>query len=324
LTSYYFGDAHLSALNPYNILAGENFLRWFDAQTFDKDSYAFFAGDITERDTNPGIVIAQLIRLLMICHEKFKYTYIVLGNHDVKSYKGLVQNSLMFVPQTFDNIIVIDDLTAVYDDDGNLPKVLCMPHRYNEDFIKRYNDYLKAHADEEWDAIVGHFYATESFSGDYVDVSKVKAKVKAIGHVHTRIAPEYLGSLWPNSSSEDFTPYPRAIRCLKDGIVSEIPLPKFLQFVKVDFGEELPQTETPNTVYIINNASLEDAKQKYGQDKFIKVGKLKAQETATVSSLENVSTSEKSNLDYFNDMITELKLQPSRSAYKAIMTLLSN
>ena len=323
--SLYFGDVHLSALNPYNTEAGENFLKWFEEYDFGvkEDLEAFFAGDITERDVNPGTVIAQLVRMLQICHEKFARTYIVLGNHDKKLYKGAVQHSLMFVEDTWDNIFIIEDLQEIKTPNGF--KVLCMPHRYNEDFCKRYNEYIADHADDFYNAVVGHFYISESYGGDFVDISKLKnIQLHAIGHVHTRISKSYLGSLWPNSASEDYTPLPRAVQVLsEDGKNTEILLPAFLRFIKVDYPLPLPSEEC-TTVYIINNASLEDAKEKYPNVKYIKVGKPKVEEVS-VTSMDNQSVdNSKKNSEYFNDMINDLNLKISRASYRTIMNILSN
>lgn len=317
----FFGDAHFSSLNPFNVDAGNNFLKWIEQQNFgDKeDTVAFFAGDMTERDSNPGIPIAQLCSLMKYCHTHFKWTYIIMGNHDIKLYHGILQHTLMFIKEMFDNIVVIDDLTEVNIFDMN---VLCMPHKYGVDFYEEYNKFINNNKDQRYDAVTGHFYCKEGF-GDFVDVDKLNVRMKAIGHIHTRIHEDYLGSLWPNQKLEDPVDMPpRGIKVLTKDSTSAISMPKFLEYATVNYPDDLPKTST-TTVYIVNNCSMEQAKEKYGSDKYIKIGKPKVENISVSSITQSVQATDKTNFEYFNEMITELDLKPSRSAYRVVQSLIA-
>ena len=75
----FFGDIHFSSMNPWNKVAGDNFINWFKERfkNENKQNYIVFDGDIFEKDTNPGLVIDQAQNLFMFCNLVFKKTFVI-------------------------------------------------------------------------------------------------------------------------------------------------------------------------------------------------------------------------------------------------------
>ena len=196
-----FGDVHFSAMNPWNIKAGNNFLDWFEKQDFGpkEDTESIWAGDIAEKDINPGIVIAQMNRLFESCEKKFKHTYVVVGNHDKKLYHDVLQYSLMFLEGN-PAFTVINTPQAITS--KNNFKILALPHLHATEtgslsLSDFYTKYLKQFSkNENWDVVCGHWNIQETdsdgFMSDGVDISPIKDKVHCwmLGHIHKRVREE--------------------------------------------------------------------------------------------------------------------------------------
>lgn len=338
-----FGDVHFSSINPWNEQAGENFIRWFDKQDFgDKNEIeALFAGDISERDTNPGKVIDQMWRLFNIASKKFRKVHVCVGNHDKKLYHNNEQHSLIFL-SNFENVIVYEKETIINTDTGY--KVLMLPWQRMEDVSVTLTDYYNNLSSEftepTYDVVIGHWQIKEqrglSWMQDGVDISKFKAKCYAIGHVHTRIRDEYLGSVFPNSVSEQNDSYPRGYKVYENGVESFVTIPKFLKYVEIKYGDT-PKPEEPGCAYtyVITNCSTEiEAKEKYPtlavrgierpQSNILVGTQVNVECGAEGDSIQNITSTYITDLTKaFSDMVRETNLTISRTTFSYVKNLLT-
>jgi UDP-2,3-diacylglucosamine pyrophosphatase LpxH len=94
---YVMGDLHFSAIQEWSLDVGDKFLDWFKNQPFEQNSELIQLGDCVETSTNPGKVYDQLHRWINICSKKFLHTYVLQGNHDIKTYKTKAQSALEFI-----------------------------------------------------------------------------------------------------------------------------------------------------------------------------------------------------------------------------------
>lgn len=332
-----FGDVHFSAMNPWNIRAGENFLKWFDNQNFgpQEETESIWAGDIAEKDINPGIVIDQMHRLFNSCKKKFKHTYIVVGNHDKKLYHDVLQYSLMFLKH--DPAFTVINKPQAITSTNNF-KILALPHLHaTETGSLSLSDYYTKYIAEQvpqnsdWDVVCGHWNIQESdsegFMSDGVDISPLKGKVNCwmLGHIHKRVREEYLGSIWPNKYDEQDSPNPRGYKAYcDDGTYTNIPFPEFLHYENIKFGDEVPEQKTDcEYVYCITNCSSEIlAKEKYPN---INIRGIERKEQVDFSEVKSDETFDAFSIPFseaYTKMRTELKVPISRGANTIIRQLL--
>lgn len=335
-----FGDVHFSAINKWNISAGNNFINWFEAQDFGdrEDVESVWAGDIGERDTSPGIVIDQINRLFTACRKKFKHTYIIVGNHDKKLYHDVLQHTLMFL-DAYEEITVINSPKSLITENGF--SLLGLPHLHvSETGALSLNDYyswllstsqLLPLKGDKFDVCCGHWNIEEGeghgFASEGVDITPLQDKVNCwmLGHIHTRPRKEYLGSIWPNKYDEQDSKYKR---CYKEfnsnGQTIEMPLPEFLHYSTIKLGDEIPQ-EQPNCeyVYCISNCSSElVAKEKYPNINIRAIEKKAKVDFSDVKSEKEIDAFTMSYSDAFTAMRNEMNIPMSRGAVGIIRSLL--
>ena len=79
-----FGDIHFSSIQEWSYEAGEHFIEWFENTDFGpKEELEFlFAGDIGQKDVNPGKVIDQMDRLFNSASKKSKWTHIIVISYN--------------------------------------------------------------------------------------------------------------------------------------------------------------------------------------------------------------------------------------------------
>lgn len=323
-----FGDVHFSAMNAWNIDAGENFIRWFDEQDFGpkEDVEFLFTGDISERDVNPGIVIDQMNRLFNLCSKKGAATWICVGNHDKKLYHDRLQNSLIFL-ENIEGVHVINEAKTVVSKNGF--KILVMPHLHTTEMNSMtlhdfYNQMIDSEGFiQEWDICTGHWNIAEGeghgFKSEGVKIDKLRPHVKSwsLGHIHTRSLKEYCGSIWPNKYDEQFSLYKRCYKEYNENEQTiEMPLPEFLHFEELEFGKEPPERkENCAYVYTILNCKSEKlAREKYPT---IYIRGIEQQVKADFSNLSSDSSRSGFNQTYsesYSEMIKELKIKVTRAA----------
>lgn len=336
-----FGDVHFSSINTWNYKAGEHFIKWFEQENFgNKDEIEMiFVGDIAERDVNPGNVVDQMWRLFESASHKAKSVYVVCGNHDKKLYHDIEQHSLKFLTN-LPNVHVFEKETELVTENGYKILVLPWQAKSSEGITLHdyYNKLSENYKDKTYDIITGHWNIRETtgpaWAQDGVDLTNLHAKCYAIGHIHLRIRDEYIGSIFPNSIAEQNDSYPRGYKIYENGQESFKLMPRFLKYVTLKLGDELPNEDTNcSYAYIITNCNTEvEAKEKY-PDVCIKgierVPTRITTNTQVCTDGDAVDLSQFSNTyisdlpKAFAEMIKESGITVSRSTYSLVNSVIS-
>lgn len=336
-----FGDVHFSSINTWNYKAGEHFIKWFEQENFgNKDEIEMiFVGDIAERDVNPGNVVDQMWRLFESASHKAKSVYVVCGNHDKKLYHDIEQHSLKFLTN-LPNVHVFEKETELVTENGYEILVLPWQAKSSEGITLHdyYNKLSENYKDKTYDIITGHWNIRETtgpaWAQDGVDLTNLHAKCYAIGHIHLRIRDEYIGSIFPNSIAEQNDSYPRGYKIYENGQESFKLMPRFLKYVTLKLGDELPNEDTNcSYAYIITNCNTEvEAKEKY-PDVCIKgierVPTRITTNTQVCTDGDAVDLSQFSNTyisdlpKAFAEMIKESGITVSRSTYSLVNSVIS-
>lgn len=336
-----FGDVHFSSINTWNYKAGEHFIKWFEQENFgNKDEIEMiFVGDIAERDVNPGNVVDQMWRLFESASHKAKSVYVVCGNHDKKLYHDIEQHSLKFLTN-LPNVHVFEKETELVTENGYKVLVLPWQAKSSEGITLHdyYNKLSENYKDKTYDIITGHWNIRETtgpaWAQDGVDLMNLHAKCYAIGHIHLRIRDEYIGSIFPNSIAEQNDSYPRGYKIYENGQESFKLMPRFLKYVTLKLGDELPNEDTNcSYAYIITNCNTEvEAKEKY-PDVCIKgierVPTRITTNTQVCTDGDAVDLSQFSNTyisdlpKAFAEMIKESGITVSRSTYSLVNSVIS-
>lgn len=336
-----FGDVHFSSINTWNYKAGEHFIKWFEQENFgNKDEIEMiFVGDIAERDVNPGNVVDQMWRLFESASHKAKSVYVVCGNHDKKLYHDIEQHSLKFLTN-LPNVHVFEKETELVTENGYKVLVLPWQAKSSEGITLHdyYNKLSENYKDKTYDIITGHWNIRETtgpaWAQDGVDLTNLHAKCYAIGHIHLRIRDEYIGSIFPNSIAEQNDSYPRGYKIYENGQESFNLMPRFLKYVTLKLGDELPNEDTNcSYAYIITNCNTEvEAKEKY-PDVCIKgierVPTRITTNTQVCTDGDAVDLSQFSNTyisdlpKAFAEMIKESGITVSRSTYSLVNSVIS-
>jgi DNA repair exonuclease SbcCD nuclease subunit len=336
-----FGDVHFSSINAWNFQAGEHFIDWFTNEDFGNkdDIEMIFVGDIAERDVNPGNVVDQMWRLFSSASSKAKAVYVVCGNHDKKLYHDIEQHSLKFLTN-LPNVYVFEKETELVTENGYNVLVLPWQAKSAEGITLHdyYNKLSENYKDKTYDIVTGHWNIKETtgpaWAQDGVDLTNYHAKCYAIGHIHLRLRDEYIGSIFPNSIAEQNDSYPRGYKVYENGTESFIRIPRFLKYVTLKLGEELPE-EDKNCAYsyIITDCNTEvEAKERYPN---INIKGIERVPTRITTSTEvgtedgTVDISQFSN-SYISDlpksfaeMIKESGITVSRATYSLVRSVIA-
>ncbi len=331
-----FGDIHFSSIQPWSFEAGEYFIDWFDKQDFGpKDEIEFvFAGDISEKDANPGSVTDQMDRFFNSASKKAKWVHIIVGNHDRKLYHGKDQHSLIFL-ENKGNITVYEKETIVNSKNGF--RMLLLPYQRADDVAPLtlhdyYTKYISEIEDKKFDIVAGHWQIKESTIGwkaNGVDISSLKdVGCWVLGHIHNRPRKEYIGSVFPNNCDEQNTKFKRCYKEYNDkGQCVEFPLPEFLHYEWVKYGDNIPEPiENCAMVYTITNIGNETlAKEKYPNIYILGIEKKNKADFDNISSDEEID--ENFDLDLresFKEMVKETGIRIDRNTYKLSLDLLED
>ena len=244
---YGFGDFHFGDMYPWQLEVGEHMLTWVKSLNVgpQQDAEAILAGDVFDNALNAGSCVAQIKKLADILSEKFRFVYILTGNHDRKKHKGKIQNSLEFL-NSWNNIRVIENPEVLVTENGFT--CLFMPYTVDEGqgFVSdTYDKWAATVKHKNIDVIAGHWTKKSSdvpfAGGDFVDLDKYPKPVTYfLGHIHTRIDEDYLGSIWATKITESNTDYPRAVKVLdSDRKVTEIPIPEFVKYKTIRYPEKI-------------------------------------------------------------------------------------
>lgn len=340
---YIAGDPHFSASQPWRKPIGDRFLDWLENEFKpEPNSYFIGLGDNSDDAVNPGSVISQLERFATILQAKFKHSYMLVGNHDLKLYKYKPHLAFDFLDQK-EGITILKDPAQILNIGGL--KVLAMPHyNYRPEYPSMYDYYNNLPSNilnQEYDLMVGHF-ADETnpmIHDQYVKTKKIKAKHIALGHIHSRVSDHYLGSIAPFKVSEDDRDPNIPARALwvlnkeNDEVVkSEIPLPVICKYRFINYPDPLPDTPEPVTVWTVNNCNVETVAKNYyqeasgGQKIYIRgvVSKLMKKDYNKVSTKSDSVTkiTKQTDRQVLEDWLKESKIRVSRAVVKKLRNLL--
>jgi len=196
----FVGDLHFSDDKDWKIAVGHKMIDWMkNFPENKKENTLVLSGDITDKSLNTGTVYKMLEDFIRAC--TFKKIYIIKGNHDIH-YKNGVQSYTGDHLRTNPKIVILDKPGEVLEIEGF--KVLSLPH-YT--FLEGYpnmehyysNLYKKV---KEVDIIAGHISDESLPLFSNIDLSKITAKWRSLGHIHSPMNNSYLGSLYPTSISE--------------------------------------------------------------------------------------------------------------------------
>lgn len=331
-----FGDIHFSSIQEWSYEAGEHFIEWFENTDFGpKEELEFlFAGDIGQKDVNPGKVIDQMDRLFNSASKKSKWTHIIVGNHDRKLYHNQDQHSLMFL-ENKGNITVYEKEEIVTSKNGF--RMLLLPFQRADDVIPLtlhdyYTNYIKNIENKKFDIVAGHWQVKSAeigWASDGVDISPLtEVGCWALGHIHTRDRKEYIGSIFPNNKDEQKT---RFRRCYKEynekGQCVEFPLPEFLHYGEIKYGNQVPEPiKNCAMVYTILNIGNETlAREKYPNIYIRGIEKSISANFDEISSDEEIDENFKVNLkESFTEMVKETGMRIDRNTYKLCIDLLED
>jgi len=330
MTINVLGDLHFRSDLWWSDVA-EKFLSWFEKAPLTGSLIQL--GDITDKDVNPGDTLDLVYRFSEICVGKFDRTYLLVGNHDRKLYKGREQYSFKFLDR-MPNVTVIDQ-PKIYEMDGCKVGMIPFVRPRGMTIDEYYETSLHpSFYSTEFDLLVGHLGIREKgahYGG--IDVSKFKFHHMALGHIHSRSqysahGDKYVGSVAPFKVNEEVPgDLPRIVRVysLDSGSVVEegpIEIPRFMTYDYVRFPDEIP----PNKSSLIRVFTVGDCKNifkaraHYPDHHVRAVEKRKKVETEiTVGEKGKVFLTKKEAL---SSMIRETGLKISRPVHKYVIDLL--
>jgi hypothetical protein len=265
------GDLHLSSAKPYLVKVGEAFLEWFDGWEHNKKgNELILAGDLLQSAVNGGVVLYQLQMLAEL--SRFDKIHIIPGNHDLKWREGVPQLGFDFFRHN-PKIVIYDRITEVTIQDH---RFLLMPHYIPEkgesDMVTAYS-IAYATFKGPYDCVVGHFMEEAASIigaiGGIHNIRKINSKYICLGHVHTKIDPVYIESVYACKISE--ASGTRSAWIFENHEKREELLPVFLDYVTIKYGDPLPPQKAIVTVYTFTGCRSESlVYSKYGSDIFIR------------------------------------------------------
>ena len=303
------GDLHLRTDNWYKECLS-SWLDWFEKIDFVPGSTLIQLGDPTHKDLLSGDTMYLLMRWVDTCRFKFKHTYVITGNHELKMYKGRVQKSTEFLKRESKFTVVEKETEATIED----KRVLMLPFQRipGKTIEEYYDNYLDPNVySTEYDLIVGHVGALEKglkFGG--VNFKRFKYKRLCLGHIHTRLQKSeyrdsYIGSVMPMSVAEAIDPQdPRCIRVYGGDSVTDICHPQVVRYSSVKFPNPIIRPDDMmTTVYRVDDCrSLTRAKFHYPGEHIYAVEKKR--EEVEIKSGEKVKRFE-NKWEAFTDMVRE-------------------
>lgn len=265
------GDNHLSDSRPWSVEASDAQIDLIINHPLNTpENVAIFTGDLVDQPFMSGRVYHMLLRLFSGL--KFKEVYVLQGNHDIKMDK--LKNPTLAYRFLLDKHILkgvfshIHPITEVSQLTIEGMEVLLLPFVYttSKGSIKDYENLPESIVEKEYDLCITHVADTSlsSYPGTLIDLSKVKAKYWASGHVHTP-SSHYVGSVMPNSLAESGEK--RQFRTYsKDKGENIVDIDEILGYYTVEFPNDIPSNLTAKIkVFTITSCTDEYvAKQRYG------------------------------------------------------------
>lgn len=285
------GDIHL-LLNEQRLQVFLDF--WKHLKTIHKPGEpVIFLGDIFDKSLMSGEVIdffIEQIHDLDDCE-----IFILQGNHDYsKQYKSIIKPL-----QRFSNITIIDEL-KVMDIVGN--NCLFLPYRYTAK-----EDY--ANITGEYDYIFAHITDPED---QFIDegISIVAPGKKIYGHTHLQ-NERCLGVPYCTRRGEENNAF-RLARIFSDKSVEYIPLPKFFDYIDIDYDIDIEELDisVPNYQLIIHDApNRKLAKEKFRGHHIYTIHIITEELEFSDNDKDSFENNKRKTLhDYYVDWATENKV----------------
>ena len=307
------GDLHFRSDYPWFVESTEHFLKWFDDWNLNNSSNELLLlGDLVERPVNGGIVIDFLERLHK--YTKFRKLHIVVGNHDFKRIDKVYQLAYDFLKRK-KNVVIYEEKTDVVIQGMSclilpfLPSTVEIPSPY-----KYYSNlYKNPKENYKRDILFGHIQ-DKNFPGDSVKNLEKLADNICLGHIHSRVHKNYIGSLTPNNHSQNGQRYFRTYQKLNDKIIimMEDPLPNFLEFHIIKYGDDISDITSLTPVFVIHECPEENLiDSKYDNLHIKKYYRAKIREVGVKDK-----TSRKNTKEYFKDFIKQSSITFNRNTIK--------
>jgi hypothetical protein len=330
-------DIQFSSLQDWTLLLGERQLDWFESIQWPdtkSDREFVLAGDIVERDVNPGDVIALMHRLFDQCRATFSHTYVLIGNHDLRRFRNSIQYAFKFLEKD-DAFTVIKREMIVNTTNGFT--FLALPYQKLDKSVEDYynNDLSQSMYDGKYDFITAHCARVEQgmyshYSG--VAFDRFACKQLALAHIHSRrgkFAEDYCGA-WAPLKAGEYSPddKPAVFKCYtKSGRneICDIQIPKFIQYDDVMFPQPImkPADDYIHVYLVKGCGSLIKARDHY-KNTYIRAVESNAPAASSTSSVSSTCKTFASKLDALAEMISETKLRLSRKTHAYLQSILSS
>ena len=256
-----FGDIHFNDERPWSLQAGREFIKYLsECPDNNENNIGVFLGDITEKASISPLVYELLFEFFH--SSKFKYLYILRGNHDKKRRRDRWVAPLSFLQSTnspYTKIEFVDEPKYI-DAAGERPLIFLPFRAPNEEpNMDSYTEALEPWWYERSDALVfGHFADTssEAVRDNLINLKKFTGTI-VLGHIHNPFSDNYIGSVMPNSLSEKNVE--RYYRVYEGSQRRDVRLPNFLDYYDVTFPEDLPEVDCAVPIFTIHNCQSQDA-----------------------------------------------------------------
>jgi DNA repair exonuclease SbcCD nuclease subunit len=317
------GDLHLSDSREWSFDVSERVVDYIIKWNMNNPTHsAIFLGDFTEDTLLTGRLFSLLLKLFTSL--KFKKTYVVVGNHDLKKDKN---NNLYLAfeflrhPLFQDKIEIVEEYRQGVIEGLNVV-ILPWIHPDGTHSVKDYENpqnYPSALVPGGRDIVFAHFQDTTSEKqGDKVNIDWIKTKFYCIGHIH-KPGLRYIGSVIPNKWDERNEVRTVRFYAREDGKATETtyPIPVFTDYYSIKFPEPLPQVPAQVPVWTIFNCKDEaTARQQYGDIYIRKALYDIAMDNEALADLNrSMVTKDKISIDkMFNSWLDEAKLEPEIKA----------
>lgn len=278
------GDIHFSSEKAWKTKVGKSFINYMSKEVtpqVDKNDSCLLLGDILDKMVNPGSVYDLLSSFYSSFLAKFKNVYIIPGNHDYGIYSSSGKEELTFSSLAQQpNVTIISKPYEVLDIEGN--KCVFLPHLPNIGSPERwYPTYYEQNKEQlsqiNADYGFGHLsLATEHLDKRALSIKKdiVPAKRMIFGHIHTKIDPEYAGSVYANKINEtDERTLLKINLSTKEETLLKIP--NFVEYEHIIYPNSIkPVDRSPHTIVVYEvegNISENEAKEKYKNENILRV-----------------------------------------------------
>ncbi len=285
-----FGDQHVTHEEPFFIVKNKYF-QWVVNQPFNNETNtAVFMGDFFHSN-EPTPKEYEMVHYFLM-QLKFKEVIILSGN-GIHEYNRSKNNWAIDPLAVHENIYLVKHPTIQKIGELDILMLPWIPGKfYNDKTMKEWYENYDDIKEKEFDYVLGHFNHKEFF-GHIIDISYIKTKNTRMGHIHIPDG-EYVGVDTITRYDEKGIDCKLNIIDLDTGEEEFIDIPRFFDYVEVDYNEEL-KTDIPYfKLDVVNAPSKEKAYQKFGQypiRNIVLAKDVEAEEGEEQSSINHFDTS---------------------------------